>query len=196
MTYQPFDPSKPYVGDSGPDIPAKANVNDVALRDAIIAGGLFKGFTFAPSGGTAGQPAQFLWTNGATYIKAVPTWGSGAGQDGNITALAWSLSTDSGANYDAIATASFSFDANGELTAATRGPSPRGPPHCRGRTFPTAASATWCWKSPMAQSRRRCWVRIRSRAAWRLVGRIQDWISSRSLAMMARTFALSVSPKT
>jgi hypothetical protein len=118
MTYQPFDPTKPYGGDSGPDIPAKANINDCALRDAIVMG-LMRGFTFITAGGTAAQPAAIAWVNGTTVIQAIPTWGSGAGQDGNVTALVWNLSHDSGSTFDTIATSTFTFDTSGNLTAAS-----------------------------------------------------------------------------
>jgi hypothetical protein len=119
MTYAAFDPTHPDGASSGPTVVSEANINDTALRDANLMGGLFKSFEFSTSGGTAAQPAIFYWKNGTTWLKGTPTWGSGAGQDGNVTAIEWKLSTDSGSNYDTIATTSLTFDSSGNLTAAT-----------------------------------------------------------------------------
>lgn len=125
MAYSGLDDTKPTGSDTGVALPGTANVNDKALRDAILMG-LFKGYDFSVSGGTASQPAIFyLKKNGGTvWLRGTPTWGSGAGKDGNITAMTWDLSINSGADYTTapggnIGTTTLSFDSSGNLTTAT-----------------------------------------------------------------------------
>jgi hypothetical protein len=118
MSRTAFDETKPAGNQTGPSFAASANANDTALRDACLMG-LAEGFDLTVSGGTAGQPALFYWKKSTTWLRATPTWGSGAGKDGNIVSMAWDLSTNSGSSYDAIGTTALSFDTSGNLTTAT-----------------------------------------------------------------------------
>jgi hypothetical protein len=126
VSYVPFDDTKPAGSDTGAQVPGFINVNEKALRDAIVAGGMLKGYELSVSGGTAAQPALFYLkkNGGSVWLRGTPTWGSGAGQDGNITAMAWDLSINSGSDYTtapggSIGTSTFSFDSSGNLTTVT-----------------------------------------------------------------------------
>jgi hypothetical protein len=85
-----------------------------------------KGYELSVSGGTAAQPAVFLLkkNGGTVWLRATPTWGSGAGKDGNIIALAMDVSINSGTDYTTapggnIGTSTFNFDSSGNLTTVT-----------------------------------------------------------------------------
>lgn len=126
MAYTPQDESKPSGADTGAAFATSANANDNALRDAVIAGGMLKNYEFSVSGGTASQPAYFYLkkNGGAIWLRGTPTWGSGAGKDGNIISMAWDLSINSGSDYTtapggSIGTSTLTFDTSGNLSSAT-----------------------------------------------------------------------------
>lgn len=118
MAYSQFDATKPVGTDTGPVVPATANVNDKALRDGIITGQMH-GFLFSASGGTARQPAIMLWKNGVVWLRATITWGTTSGEKYNIKEVVWALSLNSGVAYDQIDDQVFTYDAAGNLTATT-----------------------------------------------------------------------------
>lgn len=119
MAYSQFDATKPDGSvDTGPAVPDNANINDKALRDAIITGQMH-GFVFSVTGGTARQPGTMLWKNGAVWLKVVLTWGTTSGAKYNITEAVWSLSINSGSAYDQIDDQTFTYDSSGNLTATT-----------------------------------------------------------------------------
>lgn len=118
MAYSQFDSTKPVGTDTGPNVTATANVNDKALRDAIITGQMH-GFAFSASGGTARQPTTMLWKNGAIWLRAVVTWGTTGGETYNIKEVVWSLSVNTGGAYDQIDDQVFTYDTAGNLTATT-----------------------------------------------------------------------------
>jgi len=119
MAYTDFDVTKPDgATQAGTAHGNSTKANGAALRDSIMMGQM-KGFVFSVSGGTAAQPTTMLWKNGAIWLKGEVTWGSGAGQDGNITQIIWSLSLNSGGAYDAIGTQVLAYDTSSNLTTTT-----------------------------------------------------------------------------
>ncbi len=118
MAYTAFDPTTPAGTQNGTAVPDSARNNGKAIRDAVLMGAM-DGFVFSVSGGTASQPATMFWKNGAIWLRATVTWGSGTGTDGNPTNIVWELSTNSGGVYDTIDTQTFTWDSSGNLTATT-----------------------------------------------------------------------------
>lgn len=119
MAYTAFDGSKPDPTTQGITAYSQSvRDNEQALRDAVIAGAL-AGFNMTQSGGTAEQPANILFTKSTEIVKLALTWGSSGGEDGNVTQIVASYSSDSGAGYDTIGTATFTYDSNAYCTAIT-----------------------------------------------------------------------------
>lgn len=120
MTYSLFDPTKPDAAtQNGTSFAASTRTNGSALRDACILGGGFPGFDLAVSGGTASQPTQMLYSNGAERIRATLTWGTAGGEAGNVTVAVYDYSSDSGANYSTIGTKTVTYDGSANVTATT-----------------------------------------------------------------------------
>lgn len=123
MAYNPFDNSKPVIGDDGNIVIDEVRENLMALRDAVVAGGAsLKDFDLAVSGGTPEEPTTHIYTHKVDTnikVKCVVVWGTAGGSLGSITSAALSLSVDSGAVYDPIGTKTFTYDVNGNLTGAT-----------------------------------------------------------------------------
>jgi hypothetical protein len=116
MSYTPFDASKPdATGQSGTLFGGSAKANDGALFD-MIGALMMQGHGFSQSGGTAEEPTTLLFANGTRVLKITLTWAGGY-----IATLAAFLSTaGSGGPYDQIgATASFTYDGAGNLTASS-----------------------------------------------------------------------------
>jgi hypothetical protein len=114
MAYSRFDTTKPAGSQTGSAFAASANTNDAALLD-MIGCSLMDGHAYSQSGGTAEEPTTVLFTNGARILKAALTWASG-----NITAVTFSLSVNSGSSYDTIGSpAALTYDGSGNLTAST-----------------------------------------------------------------------------
>lgn len=114
--YTAFDPSKPDGStQNGAAVLGSITANEYALWTAI-AMGVLPGWSLTCSGGTAAQPTQFLFGNGATQrIKGVVSWTSN-----NITQIVWTVSQDSGATYSpTVATQVNTYDGSGNLTGTT-----------------------------------------------------------------------------
>lgn len=127
--YTAFDSTKPAGTQTGPQFATSANANDVALWYAVVAGNA-AGFAFSTvvGTGTAEQPQYFVHTNvsnTAIRIRATNTWGSSAGELGNLKQQVWQISTDTGTTPNAtgtwadICTQTYTYDASGNLTATT-----------------------------------------------------------------------------
>jgi len=93
------------------------NIN--ALRDAAILGGGFIGFNLTVSGGTAEQPTTFVYNKGVERVRAVVTWGTTGGEDGNVTVAVYSYSSNSGGSYDSMGTKTITYDGSANVTATT-----------------------------------------------------------------------------
>ncbi len=131
MAYNGFQKDKPDGAvDNGTSVPANANRNDKALRDAII-GLVFGTFEFSITAGTgdARRPQYMFWKDGsggsATWIRATITWGTSAGAKYNPTSIAWEYSANGGTSYDNMLAGAqaLTWDASGNLTAVTNGAS-------------------------------------------------------------------------
>lgn len=119
MPYTAFDGSKPDPStQSLTAMAASERENLAALRDAVVAGAM-AGWNMAQSGGTAEQPDNVIFSKGTERVKLALTWGDTGGEDGNVTDLVMSYSSDSGSNYDTAGTAAFTYDSNGNCTAIT-----------------------------------------------------------------------------
>lgn len=77
------------------------------------------GFSCTPSGGTASQPALLTYSKGTERMKAALTWGAAGGAAGNVAAVAYSHSSDSGVSYSAIGTKTITYDASANVTSTT-----------------------------------------------------------------------------
>lgn len=120
MAYTQFDNGKPLATQTGPQFADSSRQNLQALRDALIASdGQLYGWSFAATGGTPEQPTTLTYSSGTERVKAVLTWGTTGGEAGNVTAVAWSYSADSGGAYDTIGTRTVTYDSNGNVTAAS-----------------------------------------------------------------------------
>lgn len=120
MAYSPYNGAKPDpTADNGTAFGTNIRINDAALRDGIILGGM-PGWTYAQSGGTASEPTTITHSSGTERIKQDLTWASG-----NITQVISSYSSNSGTTYDALGTATASYSTN-DLTAVASAGSPGG----------------------------------------------------------------------
>lgn len=119
MAYIPFNKDKPIWGaDDGTTTAQHIRNNLTAIRDAALMGGFF-GWPLAISGGTAEQPTTFIYSSGTERVRAVLTWGTTGGEDGNPVQAVYSYSSNSGADYDTIGTKTLTYDSNGNLTATS-----------------------------------------------------------------------------
>lgn len=120
MSYSPFDPTKPAGSDAGTAVCSEVNVNELALRDAILMGGV-NGFAYSQTvgTGTAEMPQYMFWTNGATILRATLTWGSSGGSFDQVTQIIWDISYNTGSTYNNICTETRTYDSNANLTATT-----------------------------------------------------------------------------
>ena len=97
----------------------KVNANfagvDAALAAALGINALepdaMVGWSLAPSGGTAEEPALLTYALGTKRAKIELTWSSG-----KVTVAVYSRSTDSGATWSAIGTQTITYDANDNVT--------------------------------------------------------------------------------
>ena len=119
MPYTQFDEDGPdgTTGD-GSTVITTITENDLALRDAVVAG-VMPGWDMTPSGGTADEPATITWDKGTERVKEDITWGSSGGADGNPTQIILSYSSNSGGAYDTMGTQTISYDVNGNVTSIT-----------------------------------------------------------------------------
>lgn len=140
MAYTAFDGAKPDAStQNGTAFAQSTRDNLLALRDALVTTGIVQGFNYAPTGGTAEQPATAYWKRSTECVKAVLTWGTSGGEDGNVTKAALyyapdeshgSFPTSTNGTYSAMADASgnyvvtMTYDSNGNCTASTWGSTP------------------------------------------------------------------------
>jgi hypothetical protein len=128
MAYTNLDRTKPDgSSQAGSAFSGSANANDKALSDSIVMGLMAGGdLTITVGTGTAAQPQFLIWKQGSNWLRVTPTWGAGAGTDGNWTSAVYELSINSGTDYTtapggAIGTVTNSFDASGNLTGTSGG---------------------------------------------------------------------------
>jgi hypothetical protein len=114
--YVQFDATKPDGTRTGPQTIGDLLANGLALRDLHITGGNVKDWTLSQSGGTAEEPATYLFTNSTLRYRGTPTWTSGY-----ITALLWEWSNDSGSTWATLFTDTFTVDGSGNVAATTVG---------------------------------------------------------------------------
>lgn len=119
--YVPFDPAQPDgSSDDGAETLTDVLANQAALRDHIISG-QFKGYTYAQSGGTAERPSVVTFTKGAHIIRHTLTWADVGGGAYQVTQAVVERSLDTGSNWDAIETITYTYDGSGNLTSTTTG---------------------------------------------------------------------------
>ena len=118
MAYEAFADNLPVSSDNGLKVVDDTRNNLMAMRDAVVAG-VMPGWDYSPNGGTAEQPAEFLYTKGSERIRGAVTWGSSGGADGNVTQIAWSYSSNGGSSYDAMGTQGVTYDSDANVTAIT-----------------------------------------------------------------------------
>jgi hypothetical protein len=120
--YVDFDPTQPdAASDAGTPFGADLLNNQAALRDAMLLG-LFKGYAYAQSGGTAERPGVVTLTKSAHIIRATLTWADTGGGRFNVTAINWERSIDTGANWDTVQNPiTLTYDGSGNLTATSGG---------------------------------------------------------------------------
>lgn len=116
MPYDAFADNLPVSTDNGLKVVDDTRKNLMAMRDAVVMGAM-DGWNYNPNGGTAGQPAQFVYSKGTERILGSVTWGTSGGADGNVTQIVWSYSSNSGSTYDTIGTQGITYDADANVTA-------------------------------------------------------------------------------
>ncbi len=122
MAYEWFDVNKPDIADAGSSVVDEARETVMALRDAVIMGHIASwDLTIVEGGGDAEEPDELKYSDGTggttEWIKAVLTWGTTGGEDGNITVEVWSYSADNESSYDTIGTRTITYDGSGNVTA-------------------------------------------------------------------------------
>ena len=110
MAYTAFDATKPNFSDGRATQVNSIRANEVALRDAIVAGA-FRGFNYSWSGGTALQPTYTYEKNGNIWIKKSWTWNA----DGTPATMVVAKSTDGGTNYVTVGTYTYTYDVDGNF---------------------------------------------------------------------------------
>lgn len=117
MAYTLFAKDKPVIADTGAQVVDATRNNLMALRDAIVSGTL-QGWTIAVTAGTgtAEQPQTIVYSNGVERVRLTTTWGSSGGALGNPQVVVFAYSGNSGGAYDTIGTATYSYDASGNMT--------------------------------------------------------------------------------
>lgn len=119
MAYIDFAPLKPDpVTDNGSDAFTHTRENLLWLRDAALSGGLM-GWGLAVSGGTPAHPAQWVYTKGNERVRLTITWGTSGGPKGKPQTILVDYSSDSGATWIAIGTATIAYDPQGNFAGST-----------------------------------------------------------------------------
>lgn len=121
--YIPFDPAQPDgASDNGTNYNTDHLNNQAALRDHIVEG-FFKGYAFSQANGTgsAERPQYVYFTKGAHIIRYTLTWTDTGGGAYQVTSMVIDRSLDTGSNWDAIETITFTYDGSGNLTSTTTG---------------------------------------------------------------------------
>lgn len=121
MAFTDFDPAQPDGSvDNGSAALADLRNNQGALRVYLLAG-LFYGYAYAQSGGTAAQPTTITLTKGTTIVRFTLTWGTTGGETNQPKTALIEVSTNSGSSWDSVGTITNTYDAGGELTATSGG---------------------------------------------------------------------------
>lgn len=118
MTYTAFDPSKPTTAQTRQAAIDSIRYNLLASRDAVITGA-FAGWNYSVSGGTADQPGTTFRKNGTEWLRAVLSWGTSGGGNGNVTQAVYAYSLNSGTAWDTIGTLAITYDGDGNITETT-----------------------------------------------------------------------------
>jgi len=113
MTYTAFADDKPVASDSGLTVVDDTRNNLMAMRDAVVMGAM-SGWNYAPSGGTAEEPATLTYSKGTERLRATLTWSGG-----NVTQAVWAYSSNSGSTFDTIGTESITYDSGSNVTAVS-----------------------------------------------------------------------------
>lgn len=121
MAYTLFDPASPDpTTDDGQTAFNKARTNQVALRDALIAG--MPGWQRAAALGNGPdnwRPQYWIFSKGIERIRLTCTYGSSGGSAGRITQIVADYSSDNGSTYnDNIGTWAGTWGSDGHLSAA------------------------------------------------------------------------------
>ena len=123
MPYAAFDKNKPSGASNGTVTTQEIRDNLMALRDAVVTGGI-PGFNCAASGGTEDQRLQYLFTgtgvNAAERVKVTVVWGTTGGATGNPETITFTYSSDSGVSYPiTIGVLTVVYTANGYFSSYT-----------------------------------------------------------------------------
>jgi len=113
MTYTAFADDKPTVDTNGLQVVDDTRNNLMAMRDAVVMGAM-SGWAYAPSGGTAEEPATLTYSKGTERLRATLTWSGG-----NVTQAVWAYSDNSGSTFDTIGTESITYDSGSNVTAVS-----------------------------------------------------------------------------
>lgn len=118
MAYTPFDNTKPDgTVNTGPETLTAIRENLQAMSDAVMMG-VMPGWNMSVSGGTAEEPDEVVFAQAPEVIKAMLTWGSSGGSEGNVVQIVFTQSPD-GVTFNAIGTVTITYDADGNATAST-----------------------------------------------------------------------------
>lgn len=101
------------LSDDAPRLRDAINQIDAALVESLCAG-LPIGWSMAPSGGTADEPAQILWSNGLIQVKAVLTW-----VNGDVTSADYSKTVNGGTSWAPIGVQNVAYDVDGNVTGVS-----------------------------------------------------------------------------
>ena len=120
MAYTPYDATKPDAAtQAGTAFGASTRSNLNALRDALIIGGGFFGWTLTVTAGTgtADAPQYLTYANGTERVRVTLTWAGGA-----VTQAIYDYSANSGTDYTTspggrIGTKTITYDGNGNVAS-------------------------------------------------------------------------------
>lgn len=119
MAYTHFNPVK-----SNPASTTISQLNDrlytdmMAVRDAAVLG-LLPGWNYSVSSGTPAKPDQILWTKGTETIAINCTWVTTGGAADNLANAKLYYRPNASTPYDMLGTVTFTYNAAGDVTAAT-----------------------------------------------------------------------------
>ena len=108
-----------YRNDSGVATLVSTYVNYEVSGTGIIQDGHYLSWAFTRSGGTAEQPAEVVYSEGAQRVRVTLTWGTSGGGDGNVISAVYEYSDNSGVSYSPEGTKTISYDAAGNVVSTT-----------------------------------------------------------------------------
>lgn len=120
MAYDHLDEAVPDAAtQSVAQMGTSTRLNVQAMRDAVLSGALY-GWNYSITAGTgdAEQPQYVFYKNGTKWLRHTMTYGTTGGEDGNVTVMLVEYSSNSGSAYDTVGTLTYTFDADGNCTAA------------------------------------------------------------------------------